>query len=147
MITSRYLAPGRSTRIFNGVVALFTRLGITVWGSRQLSVRGRTSGEMRQTPVNLLTFQGEQYLVAPRGVTQWVRNLRAAGEGELRLGKRVEIFTPDEVADEQKPAILRAYLKRWKVEIGAFFKGIDPDSDEQLLAVAPGYPVFRVVRS
>jgi deazaflavin-dependent oxidoreductase (nitroreductase family) len=143
---SRYVLPGRWTRAFNAVVALCTRCGITVWGSRQLYVRGRTSGELRQTPVNLLTFQGNRYLVAPRGITQWVRNLRAAGEGELRLGRRAELFTPQELTDAEKPAVLRAYLQRWKFEIGMFFDGIGPDAtDDELLAVAAGYPVFRVL--
>jgi hypothetical protein len=145
MTDTRYIEPGIWTRVFNSMVALATRLGVTVWGSRQLYVRGRSSGELRQTPVNLLTFEGRRYLVAPRGITQWVRNIRVAGEGELRLGRRIEKFIPVELADEQKPAVLRAYLKRWKFEIGAFFQGVGPDaSDEQLLAIASGYPVFLV---
>jgi deazaflavin-dependent oxidoreductase (nitroreductase family) len=145
MTDTRYIEPGIWTRVFNSMVALATRLGVTVWGSRQLYVRGRSSGELRQTPVNLLTFEGRRYLVAPRGITQWVRNIRVAGEGELRLGRRIEKFIPVELDDEQKPAILRAYLKRWKFEIGAFFQGVGPDaSDEQLLAIASGYPVFLV---
>jgi hypothetical protein len=79
-----YQEPGWFTRnIFNGVVALFTRLGLSVWGSRVLRVRGRTTGEWRSNPVNLLTCDGQRYLVAPRGHTQWVRNLRVAGSGEL----------------------------------------------------------------
>ena len=148
MIETRYIKPGIWTKAFNSVTALMTRLGITVWGSRQLYVRGRSSGEMRQTPVNLLTFEGRRYLVAPRGTTQWVRNLRVAGEGQLRLGRRIETFTPTELTDEQKPVVLRAYLKRWKFEIGVFFEGIGPDAtDAELLAVAPGYPVFAITTS
>ena len=144
--SSRYVVPGRSTRVFNAVVALCTKWGITVWGSRQLYVRGRSSGELRQTPVNVLDLDGSRYLIAPRGITQWVRNLRVAGEGELRLGRRVEHFRPQELADVEKPAVLRAYLKRWKFEIGVFFDGVGPDAtDEELLAIAGGYPVFRVV--
>ena len=77
---ARYVRPGRATALFNGVIAGLTRAGVSVWGSRVLAVRGRTSGEMRTTPVNLLTVDGERYLVAPRGVTQWVRNIRVAGE-------------------------------------------------------------------
>ena len=146
MTDTRYVQPGRITKLFNSVVALCTRLGLSIWGSRQLYVRGRSSGELRQTPVNLLTVDGVRYLVAPRGVTQWVRNIRVAGEGELRLGKRSEKFTPVELADADKPAILRAYLKRWKFEIGVFFDGVGPDAtDAELLAIAGGYPVFRVV--
>jgi len=141
----RYLKPGHATTVFNSVVAFLTRMGLSVWGSRVLSVRGRTSGEWRSTPVNLLTHSGERYLVAPRGVTQWVRNFRAAGDGELRVGRRTEAFTATELADDEKPAVLRAYLKRWKFEVGVFFDGVDASaSDEELLRVAPGYPVFRI---
>ncbi|HEY6787843.1 MAG TPA: nitroreductase/quinone reductase family protein, partial [Trebonia sp.] len=105
---TRYVQPGGGTRIFNDAVAGLTKLGISVWGSRVLFVRGRTSGEWRSTPVNLLTFEGERYLVAPRGTTQWVRNIRAAdGAGELHLGRRVEPFTAIELADDDKPPVLR----------------------------------------
>jgi deazaflavin-dependent oxidoreductase (nitroreductase family) len=142
----RYLHPGRGTvHIFNRAVAFLTRHGISVYGSRVLYVRGRTTGEWRSTPVNPLTLDGDRYLVAPRGHTQWVRNMRVAGGGELRIGRRAEAFTATEVADADKPAILRAYLRKWKFEVGTFFDGTGPDaSDEQLLAIAPGYPVFRV---
>jgi deazaflavin-dependent oxidoreductase (nitroreductase family) len=142
----RYIEPGRLTvTIFNRAVAALTRAGISVMGSRVLSVRGRTSGEWRTTPVNLLTLGGDRYLVAPRGQTQWVRNLRAAGSGELRVGRRVQRFTAVELADQEKPPVLRAYLKRWKWEIGMFFEDITPEAtDEQLLGIAPGFPVFRV---
>jgi deazaflavin-dependent oxidoreductase (nitroreductase family) len=143
--TTRYLAPGRLTLIFNKVVALTTRLGVSVLGSRELSVRGRSSGEWRTTPVNLLTVSGEKYLVAPRGITQWVRNIRVSGEGRLRLGRRTTPFRAVELADADKPVILRAYLKRWKFEIGVFFDGVTPAStDAELLAIASGYPVFIV---
>jgi deazaflavin-dependent oxidoreductase (nitroreductase family) len=142
----RYLEPGWFTRnVFNRCVRGLTRLGVSVWGSRELRVRGRSSGAWRTVPVNLLTVDEVSYLVAPRGVTQWVRNLRAAGSGELRVGRRVQPFTAEELPDEAKPAILRAYLRRWKFEIGAFFPGLSPDaSDDELAAVAAGYPVFRV---
>ena len=142
---ARYIRPGRNTTVFNEIVAALTRAGISIWGSRVLGVRGRKSGEMRTTPVNLLTVHGERYLVAPRGVTQWVRNIRVTGEAELRLGRRVEPIRVEELSDDEKPAILRAYLKRWKFEVGVFFDGVDASaSDETLRGIAPGYPVFRV---
>jgi deazaflavin-dependent oxidoreductase (nitroreductase family) len=141
--------PGWFTaHVFNPVVAAFTRLGLSLLGSRVLEVRGRSSGQPRRTPVNLLTLDGERYLVAPRGETQWVRNLRASGEGRLLLGRRSEPFTAVEVGDEDKAAVLRAYLKRWKAEVGVFFDGVGPDSSEdELLTVAPKHPVFRLHRS
>jgi deazaflavin-dependent oxidoreductase (nitroreductase family) len=141
----RYIEPKQTTNFFNEVVARLTKLGVSVLGSRVLSVRGRTSGEMRSNPVNLLVVDGQRYLVAPRGLTQWVRNLRVAEEGELRVGKRVERFTPTELADDAKPAILRAYLKRWKWEVGVFFDGVDAKADDaKLREIAPGYPIFAI---
>jgi deazaflavin-dependent oxidoreductase (nitroreductase family) len=142
----RYIQPKKATNTFNRVVARLTRMGISVWGSRELRVRGRKTGEWRTTPVNLLTHEGQTYLVAPRGTTQWVRNLRAAdGHGELRLGRHTDGFTAVELADADKVDVLRAYLKRWKMEVGVFFDGVDAKaSDEELLAIAPGYPVFAI---
>jgi deazaflavin-dependent oxidoreductase (nitroreductase family) len=146
MSDNRYLEPDWFTRnVFNRLVRRLTRVGISVMGSRDLRVKGRTSGEWRSTPVNLLTIDGVQYLVAPRGVTQWVRNLRAAGTGELRVGRRVQVFRADELGDDVKAPILRTYLRKWKFEIGMFFEGVGPDAtDEQLTAIAGGYPVFRI---
>lgn len=130
---------------FNGLVRTLTRYGISIYGSRVLYVRGRKTGEWRTTPVNPLSYEGHRYLVAPRGHTQWVRNMRAAGGGELHVGRRVERFTATELPDDQKPALLRAYLKRWKFEVGMFFEGVGPDApDEKLLEIAPGYPVFQI---
>jgi len=145
-MADRYLAPSWFTRhVFNRAVGGLTGLGLSVWGSRVLAVRGRRSQEWRTTPVNLLTFESARYLVAPRGTTQWVRNIRAAGGGELRLGRRREPISVLEVADADKPPILRAYLKRWRAEVGTFFEGTGPDaSDAQLLAIAANHPVFRV---
>ena len=143
---ARYERPGWFTQhVFNRGVRGLTRLGLSVWGSRELRVRGRSSGQVRTTVVNLLEHDGARYLVAPRGETQWVRNLRAAGTGELRVGRRVETFTFDQVADADKRAVLRTSLRRWKWEVGQFFQGVGPDaSDAELLDIAPGYPVFRI---
>jgi deazaflavin-dependent oxidoreductase (nitroreductase family) len=142
-----YQQPGWfTTNVFNRLVAAMTRLGISVWGSRVLRVRGRTSGEIRTTPVNLLTTDGQRYLVAPRGETQWVRNLRAAnGRAELALGRRVEAFHAVELSDAEKPQVLRDYLKRWKAEVGVFFDGVGPDSpQEDVERIASRHPVFRL---
>jgi deazaflavin-dependent oxidoreductase (nitroreductase family) len=131
--------------VFNRTVAIATRLGVSVWGSRVLRVRGRKSGEWRTSPVNLLTLPEAQYLVAPRGHTQWVRNIRIAGEGELLLGNRAQRFKAVEIADDQKVTILREYLKRWKFEVGVFFGGVSAESsDAELRRIAPDHPVFRV---
>jgi len=146
--SSRYLAPGWLTRhVMNPAVARLTAWGLPLAGSRVLAVRGRATGEWRTTPVNPLDLGGRRYLVAPRGHTQWVRNLRAARSGELRSGRRAEVFDAVELEDVEKLPVLREYLRRWAWEVGAFFDGVGADaSDEELLAAAPQHPVFRVTR-
>jgi len=145
--TPRYRKPGWFTRnIFNRTVALLTRAGISVWGSRVLEVAGRTSGEPRRTPVNLLTVDGRQYLVSARGTGQWVRNVRAAeGQLDLLLGRTRQHWVATELTDGQKPPVLRAYLRRWKAEVGVFFEGVTADStDGELEAAGPNHPVFAL---
>ena len=143
---ARYVKPGWFTQhVFNPIVAALTRTGLSVWGSRELRVRGRKTGEWRANPVNLLSIDTQRYLVAPRGETQWVRNLRVAGAGEVRVGRRVEPFTATEIADAEKVPILRAYLQRWKAEVGVFFDGVSGKSaDAELLRIAPDHPVFEI---
>ena len=145
-VSENYKAPGWFTKnIFNRSVGGRTKLGISVLGSRVLAVRGRKSGEWRTTPVNLLQYERKEYLVAARGVTDWVRNIRVAGRGELRLGKKTQPFTIAEVTGPAAVPVLRSYLKRWKWEVGTFFAGVGPDStDEQLLAIVADHPVFEV---
>ncbi len=145
---TRYQQPGWFTKhVFNGLVAAFTRLGISVLGSRVLEHRGRKSGEARHTPVNLLTVDGRDYLVAPRGETQWVRNVRAdGGRLALILGRRRTPYVATEVTDDEaKVAVLRPYLRRWKAEVGVFFNGVTADSTpEELDAEAERHPVFEL---
>jgi len=145
--STHYVEPDRFTRrVFNPIVSRLTRWGVSVWGSRVLEVPGRVSGEIRSTPVNLLTVGDRRYLVAPRGTTQWVRNVRASGSCDLRVGRRREHVELVELDDADKPEILRAYLRRWTWEVGQFFEGVGPESsDAELLAVAPKHPVFQVV--
>ena len=134
-----------TTNVFNRVVAALTRVGVSVAGSRVLEVPGRKSGEPRRTPVNLMTFEGQRYLVAPRGHTQWVRNLRVSRSGRLLVGRRAEDFSAVELVDEEKPPLLRAYLKKWKWEVGQFFGGVGPDApEEELRRIAPDHPVFKI---
>ena len=143
--TPHYAEPGRVTRrLFNPAVMALTRLGISIWGSRVLEVRGRSSGQPRQVPVNLLTFEGRKYLVSARGESQWVRNVRAAGgQVDLLVGHRREHHVATELTTAEKIPVLRAYLRRWKMEVGTFFEGVDADSpDEEIERIAPRHPVF-----
>jgi deazaflavin-dependent oxidoreductase (nitroreductase family) len=139
------IAATRSEAVFNGIVNKLSTWGISIKGSRLLAVRGRKSGEWRTTTVNPLTLDGTRYLVAPRGNTQWVRNLRANTAGELRLGRKTESFTAIEVPDADKVPVLRVYLKNWGWEVGKFLEGVTAKStDDQLAAIAPDFPVFRI---
>ncbi|HVW48458.1 MAG TPA: nitroreductase family deazaflavin-dependent oxidoreductase [Solirubrobacterales bacterium] len=144
--SDRFQRPGWFTRnVFNPTVNVLMKVGISLMGSRVLEVKGRKSGEWRSTPVNLLDFEGDRYLVAPRGHTQWVRNMRVSGGGRLRLGRKTEDFKATELSAEEAVPVLRAYLKKWKWEVGAFFDGTGPDSsDAELLQIAPDHPVFRL---
>jgi deazaflavin-dependent oxidoreductase (nitroreductase family) len=143
---AHFQEPGWFTRnVFNRLVAAATRLGLSIAGSRVLEVKGRKSGEWRKTPVNLLVFEGDRYLVAPRGDTQWVRNMRVSGGGRLVVGRHVEEFEATEVPEPERPALLRAYLEKWKWEVGAFFDGVGPDSsDAELQRIAPDHPAFKL---
>ncbi|HEY2593316.1 MAG TPA: nitroreductase family deazaflavin-dependent oxidoreductase [Chloroflexota bacterium] len=147
-MSDRYIKPDWFTEhLFNPTVRTLTRMGVSVYGSRILAVRGRKSGEWRTTPVNPLEFEGKRYIVAPRGVTEWVRNIRASGGGELRLGNRHEAIRVVEIPDAEKPEILRHYLGKWKWEVGQFFEGVGPDaSDADIARIAPNHPVFLVQR-
>src|SRR5579871_921363 len=135
-----------TTHVFNKAVSGLTRLGISVLGSRVLEHRGRTTGTLHHTPVNLLTLEGTQYLVAPRGETQWVRNVRhAGGHLVLILGRRRQLCTAREIPAHDAVPVLRTYLRRWKFETGMFFDGVTPDSsDAEWASEAANQPVFAL---
>ncbi|MYY05550.1 MULTISPECIES: nitroreductase/quinone reductase family protein [unclassified Streptomyces] len=130
----------------NGVVGRLARHGISLLGSQELSVRGRKSGRMQRIPVNPHTYEGTRYLVSARGHSQWVRNMRAAGGGELRAGRKTHTFTAVEIADDaHKATVIRAYLERWGWEVNQYFKGVTAKStDAEILAACPDHPVFRI---
>ena len=144
----RYIAPtGRLNITVNKFIGVLARLGFAPTGCYDLQVPGRVSGELRTTPVNVLDLDGARYLVAARGRTQWVRNVRAGGAVTLRRGRRSEPVTLVELPDDRKPELIREYLTRWAWQVSAFDEGLQPDStDAEILAAAPGMPVFEVRR-
>ncbi|MFF3860227.1 nitroreductase/quinone reductase family protein [Streptomyces sp. NPDC002209] len=147
--TPYYVQAGALETRFNSLFGKLARLGISLAGTAELSVRGRTSGQMQRIPVNPHTYEGEQYLVSARGHSQWVRNMRVAGGGELRVGRKVRTFTVTELTDPaQKAAVLRAYLAKWGWEVNRFFQGVTADSsDAELQAASGDHPVFRITVS
>ncbi|MFI1765894.1 nitroreductase/quinone reductase family protein [Streptomyces sp. NPDC020800] len=140
-----YIKSSPMTVRVNGIVGRLARLGLGFAGSAELSVPGRKSGKMQRIPVNPHTCEGEQYLVSARGHSQWVRNMRVAGGGELRAGRKARVFTAVELPDEEKLPILRTYLEKWGWEVKQYFAGVTAaSSDEEILAIAPDHPVFRI---
>jgi deazaflavin-dependent oxidoreductase (nitroreductase family) len=147
---THYKRPGWFTqKVFNGFVQWLTRRGVSVLGSRVLEVKGRKSGQPRRVPVNLLELDGREYLVSPRGETEWVRNVRAQnGRLDLLLGSKRQSRIATELIGDDRVPVLRAYLKRWKMEVGAFFEGVGPDSsDTDFKAQAEKHPVFLLASS
>jgi hypothetical protein len=146
-VTGTYSKPGFFTAsVFNPIVKfLVGRLGVPLKGAAVLSVQGRKTGAWRSMPVNPLTLGGQRYLVAPRGETEWVRNIRVSRTARLTHGGTTEAVRVEEIADREKPPILRAYLREWAWEVGRFFHGVGADaSDAELGRIAPRHPVFRI---
>jgi deazaflavin-dependent oxidoreductase (nitroreductase family) len=144
--SSPYYLKGSPLNVrLNSVIGWLARHGISLMGSAEMSVRGRKSGQMQRIPVNPHTYDGTQYLVSARGHSQWVRNMRVAGGGELRVGRKVREFAAVELPDEEKLPILRSYLEKWGWEVNQYFQGVTAKStDEELTAAATDHPVFRI---
>jgi deazaflavin-dependent oxidoreductase (nitroreductase family) len=139
-----YRQPGSAERLFNRFWGWMVGLGLGFSYNYLLEVRGRKSGNIYSTPIDLLKLNGRRYLVAPRGRTQWVRNAEAAGELTLKKGSHRQVFTPRPLSEEEKLPILKAYLDRFRTEVQRYFPikaGSDPES---FRAVAKDYPAFEL---
>lgn len=144
-MTVHYDEPHRAARAANTFIRLLAEFGISIAGTRALRVRGRKTGKVRGAVVNVLTVADVDYLVSPRGTTQWVRNVRAAGAVEMGPRWHRRRLHATEVADSAKPELLRQYLDRWYWEVKGHIAGLTPESgDEQLRAAAPSIPVFAL---
>ena len=139
-----YQSPSRFEKAFNRLFGYLAGLGLAPSFIQLLQVRGRKSGKTYSTAVNLVELEGKQFLVAPRGRTQWVRNAEAAGEVTLKRGASRK-FSQRALGDSEKPPILRLYLTSYKGAVGRFFL-IPPDSPlEAFASIANGYPVFELI--
>lgn len=144
-MTTRYDQPNRTARVANEVFRWLAEVGISIAGTRALRVRGRKTGKRRGVVINLLTVDGRDYVVSPRGNTQWARNARAAGRVELGPRWRSRDVRVIEVADDAKPELLKLYLRRWYWEVKGHVGGLTPDStDAEVRSVAPSVPVFEI---
>ena len=141
----RYDEPNRTARAANALIGWLAELGISISGTKALRVRGRKTGKLRGVVVNVLRVDGVDYLVSPRGNTQWVRNVRAAGVVDMGPRWHRRWVRTTEVADAAKADLLKRYLDRWYWEVKGHIAGLTPDSgDDELHAAAPSIPVFAL---
>ncbi|KZS61839.1 hypothetical protein A4G26_10865 [Mycobacterium kansasii] len=144
-MTARYQSPTRTARSANTAVRWLAELGISIAGTRVLRVRGRKTGKLRPAVVNLLTVDGVDYVVSPRGDTQWARNVRAAGAVAIGPRRRSKNAMVSELADDAKPKVLSRYLAKWYWQVKGYVGGLTPQSgDDELRAAAPTIPAFAL---
>ncbi len=132
-------------KIFNRVFGFLVGIGLPFLHKYLLQVRGRKSGKLYSTPVNLVEWKGKRFLVAPRGRTQWVRNAEAAGEVTLKKGSARLNFRLRALAETEKPEILKFYLDSFKSEVQRYFPVAAGSAAESFVEVAGSYPVFELV--
>jgi len=137
--------PSSGEKIFNRVFGFLVGIGLGFSYNYLLQVRGRKSGNLYSTPINLLEWKGRRFLVAPRGRTQWVRNAEAAGEVTLKKGSTRLRFLLRPVVETEKPEILKFYLDNFKGEVQRYFPVAAGSPAESFVEVAGSYPVFELV--
>jgi deazaflavin-dependent oxidoreductase (nitroreductase family) len=146
-ITPPFLEPKPIEKIFNRALGYLVGMGIGPAYMYLLQVRGRKSGRLYETPVDVLDVEGKRYLVAPRGRTQWVRNAEATGEITLKRGRSRQSFRLRPIADAEKPELLKLYLERFVTTVQRYFSVKAGSAPELFREVAPNYPVFELVRA
>jgi deazaflavin-dependent oxidoreductase (nitroreductase family) len=140
-----FRAPSAGERLFNRAFGFLVGLGVGFPYNYLLQVRGRKSGKIYSTPVNLLVLNGKMFLVAPRGLTQWVRNAEVAGEVMLKKGRRLQRFKLRNLDPAEKPPVLKAYLDNFRREVQPYFpvpSGSPPQAFEN---IAGDYPAFELL--
>jgi len=144
-VTTEFAAPTRPERLFNTVFGALVGLGLGPRDYYLLQVRGRTTGRVRSTPVNVIELGGRRFLVAPRGRTQWVRNAEAAGTAVLKAGRRRQTYRLRPIADADKPEVLRAYLDRFTTFVQRYFPVPAGSPPSAFIPIATRYPVFELL--
>ncbi len=140
-----FQAPSPVERVFNRIFGFLVGLGFGFPYNYLLEVRGRKSGKIYSTPIDLLELGGKRFLVAPRGRTQWVRNAEAAGEVTLKKGSTRQRFRLRPLADAEKLEILKAYLDHFKREVQRYFPVPAGSPPEAFRDLAPNYPAFELI--
>jgi deazaflavin-dependent oxidoreductase (nitroreductase family) len=137
--------PSPIERLFNRAFGFLVGRGLGFSYNYLLQVRGRKSGKIYSTPINLLDLNGKRYLVAPRGRTQWVRNAEAAGEVTLKKGSHVRIFRLRPLSGSEHLEVLKGYLDRFKREVQRYFPVPAGSPPEAFASLANSYPAFELV--
>ena len=140
-----FRAPTAGERVFNRIFGFLVGLGLGFSYNYLLQVRGRKSGKIYSTPIDLLELSGKRFLVAPRGHTQWVRNAEAAGEVTLKKGSKRERFGLRALSDEEKPEILKAYLDQFRREVQTYFPVPAGSPAEAFRGLLQSYPAFELI--
>jgi deazaflavin-dependent oxidoreductase (nitroreductase family) len=137
--------PSPVERLFNRAFGFLVGIGLGFSHNYLLQVRGRKSGKLYSTPINLLELSGKKFLVAPRGRTQWVRNAEAAGEVRLKKGSAIARYALRPLSSEEKLPILKAYLDRFRKEVQRYFPVVADSPVEAFRELAEGYPAFELI--
>ncbi len=137
--------PSAGEKVFNRIFGFLVGLGLGFSYNYLLEVRGRKTGKLYSTPINLLELNGKKYLVAPRGRTQWVRNAEAAGEITLKKGSKREKFRLRPLTDGEKPPILKSYLDTFRREVQRYFPIPAGSPVEDFAAISGSYPAFELI--
>jgi deazaflavin-dependent oxidoreductase (nitroreductase family) len=142
---AEFRPPSAIEALFNRTMGFLAGLGIGPGFIYLLQVKGRKTGRIFSTPVNLMEVGGKQILVAPRGRAQWVRNAEAAGEITLKRGSLLRRFGLRPIADGEKPELLKEYLDRYASAVAKFFPVAAGSPAEAFRDIAGNYPVFELV--
>jgi deazaflavin-dependent oxidoreductase (nitroreductase family) len=142
--TKEFRAPSAVEALFNRAMGFLAGLGIGPGFIYLLQVRGRKTGKIFSTPVNLMEVGGRQILVAPRGRTQWVRNAEAAGEITLKRGSFRQRFGLRVISDGDKLEFLKMYLDRYAGAVQRYFPIQAGSPPEAFREIAGDYPVFEL---
>jgi deazaflavin-dependent oxidoreductase (nitroreductase family) len=133
----------RGRRAGNSVMARMLAIGLGPKGIYLLTVAGRKSGLPRTTPIYVLSYAGERWLVSPYGIVSWVRNARAAGKVTLRRGGDVETAGVVEVGPAEAGPVLKEYVEKLKI-VRPYFDAAPGAPADDFAAEAARHPVFRI---
>jgi deazaflavin-dependent oxidoreductase (nitroreductase family) len=143
--SARFNRPTIFDRFINKVFGVLVGAGLGLRHNYLLQLRGRKSGRMYSTPINILDRDGKRYLVAARGYTEWVRNAVASGTVSLHKGRWSQEFDVRLVSDDEKPEILKSYLDRYRLTVQRYFLLPASSPAEAFLPFTPDYPVFELI--